>query len=258
MVDAAGLAGLVLLWLLGGGSPPARRTAPAPRRQPPARPSLPEGAQTSTTAPPWPQVVPSGLPPFPGDGWQYDEPPPAAVVQRAGQLVQQLWATGAGSFKVEQTAGRWIAYRAEIVKSGKKGVVAYRLKPSAPAPAPPKGSTASKPKARNPEPVAKRAPAPAPAPAPAAPAPAAPPILSSTLPLPAGTRVLPTLRRGDGIKPQQPNPDVKLMQQKLGIKADGQFGSGTESALKAWQKSHGLVADGVCGPKTWTALLAGF
>ena len=45
--------------------------------------------------------------------------------------------------------------------------------------------------------------------------------------------------RGDG---------VKIMQEALGIGADGVFGSGTERALKAWHPSNGLVADGIVHP----------
>lgn len=36
---------------------------------------------------------------------------------------------------------------------------------------------------------------------------------------------------------------------------DGAFGPRTEVAMKAFQKSAGLTADGICGPKTWAALL---
>ena len=39
------------------------------------------------------------------------------------------------------------------------------------------------------------------------------------------------------------------------LQVDGIFGSGTASALRAFQKAHGLEVDGVCGPKTWAALL---
>jgi putative chitinase len=48
---------------------------------------------------------------------------------------------------------------------------------------------------------------------------------------------------------------VKLMQEALGISADGDFGPGTERALKEWQASKGLVADGIAGPATLGELL---
>jgi putative chitinase len=48
---------------------------------------------------------------------------------------------------------------------------------------------------------------------------------------------------------------VKMMQEALGIGADGDFGPGTERALKEWQASNGLVADGIAGPKTLEKLL---
>ena len=37
--------------------------------------------------------------------------------------------------------------------------------------------------------------------------------------------------------------------------ADGEFGSGTDSALRKYQKANGLTVDGVAGPKTWAKLL---
>ena len=52
--------------------------------------------------------------------------------------------------------------------------------------------------------------------------------------------------RGDG---------VKIMQEALGIGADGIFGPGTERALKEWQSANGLVADGIAGPATFGKLL---
>lgn len=36
--------------------------------------------------------------------------------------------------------------------------------------------------------------------------------------------------------------------------ADGIFGKNTERAVKQWQSSHGLNADGIIGPKTWASL----
>lgn len=48
---------------------------------------------------------------------------------------------------------------------------------------------------------------------------------------------------------------VKLMQEALGIGADGIFGSGTEKVLKEWQEANGLTADGIAGPATLGKLL---
>lgn len=47
---------------------------------------------------------------------------------------------------------------------------------------------------------------------------------------------------------------VKRLQAKLGVTADGDFGSGTEKALKEFQASKGLVADGIAGPDTFVAI----
>ena len=48
--------------------------------------------------------------------------------------------------------------------------------------------------------------------------------------------------------------DVKKLQAKLGLGADGVFGSGTEDAVKKWQASNGLTADGIVGEGTWTKM----
>ena len=48
---------------------------------------------------------------------------------------------------------------------------------------------------------------------------------------------------------------VQMMQEALGIGADGIFGPGTERKLKEWQASKGLVADGIAGPATLGELL---
>jgi putative chitinase len=45
--------------------------------------------------------------------------------------------------------------------------------------------------------------------------------------------------------------DVRRMQQKLGLTADGSFGPATDRAVKAWQSANGLKADGIVGPATW-------
>ena len=60
--------------------------------------------------------------------------------------------------------------------------------------------------------------------------------------------------------------DIKLMQRLLRsrgytdsnghkIEIDGIFGMASESSLLKFQKAHGLVQDGICGPKTWDRLL---
>lgn len=48
---------------------------------------------------------------------------------------------------------------------------------------------------------------------------------------------------------------VRKLQEALGIGADGDFGPGTEAALKKWQAANGLTPDGVAGPKTLAKLV---
>lgn len=65
-----------------------------------------------------------------------------------------------------------------------------------------------------------------------------------------------TLRKGSS------GDCVRYLQGKLnnhgaGISADGNFGPGTETAVKNFQSSRGLTADGVVGPNTWRALNGG-
>ena len=45
--------------------------------------------------------------------------------------------------------------------------------------------------------------------------------------------------------------DVKKLQKKLGLAADGHFGPGTEAKVKAWQAANGLTADGLVGDGSW-------
>jgi putative chitinase len=51
--------------------------------------------------------------------------------------------------------------------------------------------------------------------------------------------------------------DVKKLQEKLGLSADGSFGPGTEKAVKEWQSSNGLTADGIVGDGTWSKMFGG-
>lgn len=264
---------LILLLLLmaarrsegGGGGWEYERQSSSTPQLPPAH-----GSQTSTTpeaATPWPQVLPQGLPAFPA-GWEYDQPPPQEVKARAKALLQTLWNSGQGSKVTEQTAGRWITYRAEITKGNKHGVTAWRLKKPAVVP--------SKPERR----------AQAPAPAPSSPAPAAPavyipqastpgtPVVS--IPAPGGTietRVgpadtRPILHQGAGKGAlAHLKPYVELVQQKLLVDLThggrGEFGPLTYASVKRFQQDQVTQArpgwtakdvDGVVGPKTWAAL----
>jgi lysozyme len=48
--------------------------------------------------------------------------------------------------------------------------------------------------------------------------------------------------------------NVKSVQTKVGVSADGDFGPKTEAAVKVFQKKHSLTADGLIGPKTWAKM----
>lgn len=49
--------------------------------------------------------------------------------------------------------------------------------------------------------------------------------------------------------------DVKKLQSKLGLNADGDFGLKTEEAIKSYQLKNGLTPDGIVGPKTWEKIM---
>ncbi len=49
--------------------------------------------------------------------------------------------------------------------------------------------------------------------------------------------------------------DVKKLQQKLGLGADGVFGKGTEEAVKSFQTKSGLTPDGIVGEQTWQKIM---
>lgn len=65
---------------------------------------------------------------------------------------------------------------------------------------------------------------------------------------------LPLLKRR---YPMMTGAYVNLLQRLLCITADGKFGNGTKAAVIAYQKTHGLVADGIVGQQTWTVLTRG-
>jgi len=60
-----------------------------------------------------------------------------------------------------------------------------------------------------------------------------------------------TLRRGSR------GPEVKALQQQLGITADGIYGPNTEAAVRAFQQRAGIQVDGIAGGQTQSALAAG-
>ncbi|HET9398442.1 MAG TPA: N-acetylmuramidase domain-containing protein [Sphingomicrobium sp.] len=69
--------------------------------------------------------------------------------------------------------------------------------------------------------------------------------------LAGGARVnspLPVLKMGDT------GEDVKTLQARLKITADGDFGPATKAAVVAFQRKHGLYPDGVVGKNTWLKL----
>lgn len=81
--------------------------------------------------------------------------------------------------------------------------------------------------------------------------PAPPPSSQPSLPLdePTGRRVLRLTR------PRMTGDDVRDFQRIAGkIAVDGVFGAQSEARAREIQQAHGLLADGVVGPKTWAKL----
>lgn len=80
---------------------------------------------------------------------------------------------------------------------------------------------------------------------------------TTTTQVPTYAVMLPIIRKGDK------GETVRAMQQLLILRgydcgkygADGDFGSGTQTALEEFQSANGLTADCECGPKTWGKLL---
>jgi murein DD-endopeptidase MepM/ murein hydrolase activator NlpD len=85
--------------------------------------------------------------------------------------------------------------------------------------------------------------------APTSVAPAAP--VKPSVALPKGVRAY----RGKELRRGEPaGPDVLYLQNKLGVNPPGPFGPLTHTAVVAFQKKHGLLADGIVGPLTWSKL----
>jgi peptidoglycan hydrolase-like protein with peptidoglycan-binding domain len=65
----------------------------------------------------------------------------------------------------------------------------------------------------------------------------------------AGGGKPPVIKKGDR------GAAVRKLQEAIGVSpADGNFGAGTDAALRKWQAAHGLTADGIAGPGTWAAI----
>ncbi|MEU1286978.1 peptidoglycan-binding domain-containing protein [Kitasatospora sp. NPDC005856] len=58
--------------------------------------------------------------------------------------------------------------------------------------------------------------------------------------------------RGDAVSALQRRLDAHGHR----VAVDGVFGPETTAAVKAFQRAHGLKADGIVGPATWTGLLS--
>lgn len=92
-----------------------------------------------------------------------------------------------------------------------------------------------------------------------------PPLFTISTPKTTTTGTTPTTPSGVAapttvLKPGDSGPQVKVLQRALAHLGystgtiDGQYGPATTQAVKNFQTAHGLTADGVCGPKTITAL----
>jgi murein DD-endopeptidase MepM/ murein hydrolase activator NlpD len=84
-----------------------------------------------------------------------------------------------------------------------------------------------------------------------APTSVAPASVAPTPKAKAGSRAY----RGKELKRGEPaGPDVLYLQNKLGVNPPGPFGPLTHNAVVAFQRKHGLLADGIVGPLTWSKL----
>jgi murein DD-endopeptidase MepM/ murein hydrolase activator NlpD len=77
------------------------------------------------------------------------------------------------------------------------------------------------------------------------------PATPSAAPAKGGARAY----RGKELRRGEPaGPDVLYLQNKLGVNPPGPFGPMTHNAVVDFQKKHGLLADGIVGPLTWSKL----
>jgi len=65
---------------------------------------------------------------------------------------------------------------------------------------------------------------------------------------------MPVLAKGIANKGAVITLQTKLNNFGYGLDVDGDFGNMTDSAVRQFQRSKGLVADGICGPMTWGKL----
>src|SRR5215211_1403325 len=83
-------------------------------------------------------------------------------------------------------------------------------------------------------------------------------VLASSVVLVAGSDAFadqpPGFGAGVVAQAAQSKGEVRRLQRKLGVPADGVFGPQTERAVRRFQRRHGLVADGVVGPVTRRSL----
>lgn len=107
----------------GQGGP----VGPPPIQPSTISPPVPKGGLVLTsTAAPFPTVMPNGLPPFPS-GWTPAKPLSSSIIQRAQLLLTTM---NVGERKTEQADdGRWITYlKSRDSSSGRVGVTAWQPK----------------------------------------------------------------------------------------------------------------------------------
>lgn len=80
-------------------------------------------------------------------------------------------------------------------------------------------------------------------------------ILTSAAATPAGDKPQPRKPGSRILRPGYQGADVRWLQRRLGITADGDYGPQTEARVRRWQRRHDLPTDGSIGPRDWAKLL---